>query len=59
MKKDTRHLGFDVDSEKIVVAVAEAGGEVCSLGAIANCEDAVRRLVKKLGPAALVKFLVS
>jgi len=51
MEKDTRHVGFDVDSEKIVVAVAEAEGEVRSLGAIPNREDSVRRLVKKLGPA--------
>ncbi len=51
MKKDIRHLGLDVDSEKIAVAVAESSGEVRSLGAIANREDSVRRLVKKLGPA--------
>jgi hypothetical protein len=25
--KDIRHMGWDVDSEKIVVAVAEPGGE--------------------------------
>ncbi len=49
--KDIRHLGLDVDSEKIAVAVAEAGGEVRSLGTIPYREDAVRRLVKKLGPA--------
>ncbi len=52
MGKDSRHLGFDVDSDKIVVALAEAGGEVRSLGTIPYCFDAVRRLVKKLGPAS-------
>lgn len=52
MKKDIRHVGFDVDSEKIVVAVAEPGGEVRSLGAIPYTSEAVRRLVKKLGPGS-------
>ena len=33
MKKDIRHVGFDVDSAKIEVAVAEPEGEVRSLGA--------------------------
>jgi hypothetical protein len=47
--KDIRHLGLDVDSEKIAVAVAEPEGEVRSLGTIPYCDDAVRRLVKKLG----------
>jgi hypothetical protein len=44
MKKDTRHVGFDVDSEKI--AVAEPEGEVRSLGEIPNREESVRLLVK-------------
>ena len=34
MEKGIRHVGLDVDSEKIVVAVAEPGGEVRSLGSI-------------------------
>ncbi len=50
--KDIRHLGLDVDSEKIAVAVMEFGGEVRSLGSIPYREDSVGRLVKKLGPAA-------
>ena len=50
MKQDIRHVGLDVDSEKIAVAVAEAGGEVRSLGSIPHREEAVRRLVKRLGP---------
>jgi transposase len=57
MRKDTRHLGFDVDTEKIAVAVAEPGlgGEVRSLGTIPHTEDSVRRLVKKLGPASRLR----
>jgi transposase len=55
MKKDIRHLGFDVDSEKILVGVAEPEGEVRSLGAIPNTGEAVRRLVKKLGPASRLR----
>ena len=53
MKKDTRHVGFDVDTEKIAVAVAEPAGEVRSLGEIPNREESVRRLVQKLGPASI------
>jgi transposase len=49
--KDIRYLGLDVDSEKIAVAIAESGSEVRSLGNIANSEESLRRLVKKLGPA--------
>ena len=57
MRKDTRHLGFDVDTEKIAVAVAEPGlgGEVRSVGTIPHTEDSVRRLVKKLGPASRLR----
>jgi len=55
MKKDIRHLGLDVDSEKIAVAVAEPGGEVRSLGTIPYREDSVRRLVKRLGPASRLR----
>ena len=53
--EDIRHVGLDVDSEKIAVAVAEPGGEVRSLGTIPNTEDSVRRLVKKLGPASRLR----
>ncbi len=56
MKKDTRHVGFDVDTEKIAVAVAEPEGEVRSLGEIPNREGSVRRLVKKLGPASRLRI---
>jgi transposase len=53
--KDIRHLGLDVDTEKIAVAVAEAGGEVRSLGTIPNREESIRRLVKKLGPPSRLR----
>jgi hypothetical protein len=57
MKKDIRHLGLDVDTEKIAVAVAESSGEMRSLGTIAipHREESVRRLVKKLGPASRLR----
>ena len=55
MKKDIRHVGLDVDSEKIEVAVAEPGGEVRSLGSIPYREESVRGLVKKLGPASRLR----
>jgi len=44
-----RFLGMDVHAESIAVAVAEADGEVRSLGTIANREESIRKLVKKLG----------
>src|SRR5437016_4387196 len=50
MDKDSRFVGLDVHAETIAVGVAEPGGEVRSLGTIPNTPEAVRRLVKKLGP---------
>ena len=47
--KKVRFLGLDVHAETIAVAVAEADGEVRSLGIIPNREESVRKLVKKLG----------
>ena len=49
MKENVRFLGLDVHAETIAVAVAEADGEVRSLGTIANRAESVRKLVKKLG----------
>jgi transposase len=45
-----RFLGLDVHAETIAVAVAEANGEVRSLGMIPKRPESIRRLVKKLGP---------
>jgi transposase len=50
MKEKVRFLGLDVHAETIAVAVAEADGEVRSLGTIANREESIRKLVNKLGP---------
>jgi transposase len=49
--KSTRFVGLDVHAATIAVAVAELDGEVRSVGTIPNEPDAVRRLVKRLGPA--------
>jgi transposase len=53
MSKNTRYVGLDVHKDTISVAVAEPGraGEVRYHGVIANNEPAIRKLVKKLGPA--------
>jgi transposase len=47
--KNVRFVGLDVHAQTIAVAVAEAGGEVRSLGVIPNSAESVRKLVKKLG----------
>jgi len=44
-----RFIGLDVHAETIAVAVAEAKGEVRSLGIIPNRSASIRKLVKKLG----------
>jgi transposase len=45
-----RFVGLDVHAETIVVAVAESTGEVRTLGTVPNRPEAVRRLVRQLGP---------
>jgi transposase len=50
MKEKVRFLGLDVHAETIAVAIAEPDGEVRSLGTIANREESIRKLIKKLGP---------
>jgi transposase len=57
MKKDTRYVGLDVDSERAAVAVADSGvAEVRSLGMIPHTAESVKRLVKKLGPVHKLRF---
>ena len=48
--KTVRFLGLDVHADTIAVAVAEMSGEVRSVGIIPNRPEALRKLVKKLGP---------
>lgn len=48
--KKIQFIGLDVHAETIAIAVAEADGEVRSLGTIPNRKESVRKLVKKLGP---------
>ena len=47
---NVRFVGLDVHAETITVAVAESTGDVRALGTIPNRLDAVRRLMRKLGP---------
>src|ERR1700685_3551174 len=55
MREKLRFLGLDVHAETIAVAVAEPDGEVRSLGTIANREEAIRKLIKRLGTGAPVR----
>jgi len=43
-------VGLDVHAETVAVAVAEQGGELRSLGTIANRLESIRKLIHKLGP---------
>ena len=54
--KRVKFVGMDVHAETIAVAVAEQDGEVRSLGVLPNREDAVRKLVRKLGPVEDLRF---
>ncbi len=49
MREKLRFLGLDVHAETIAVAVAEANGDVRSLGTIANREESIRKFIRKLG----------
>jgi len=55
MRKPTRFVGLDVHAETIAVAVAEPDGEVRSLGTIPNEAEAVRKLIRRLGPASSLR----
>ena len=46
-----RFVGLDVHAETIAVAVAESDGEVRAHGVIPNRLEAIRKLIRKLGPA--------
>ena len=54
MKKPTVFVGLDVHADTIAVAVA-GEGEVRSLGTIPNRPECIKRLMKKLGPAATLR----
>jgi transposase len=55
MENNILFVGFDVHAATIAVAAAEAQGEVRSVGMIPNDPDAVRKLVRKLGPASRLR----
>jgi len=55
MPEKVRFLGLDVHAETIAVAVAEPEGEVRSLGTIPNRANSIRKMIKKLGPAAKLR----
>ena len=54
--KRIKFVGLDVHAETISVAVAEQGGEIRSLGVIPNCEESIRKLVKKLARVEELRF---
>jgi transposase len=55
--KDTalRFVGLDVHAATIAAAVAEPTGDVRDLGMIPNDPEAVRKLMKRLGPAEALR----
>jgi transposase len=50
-----RFVGLDVHADTIAVAVAEAGGEVRSLGIIPNRLESIRKMMSKLEPVGTLK----
>jgi transposase len=53
--RKVRWIGLDVHADTIAVAVAEPDGEVRTLGVIPNRPESIRKLVKKLGPAGMLR----
>jgi len=54
--KNIRYIGLDAHAETIAVAIAETGGEVRSFGTIPNTPEALRKLVRKVGPAEQLRI---
>jgi transposase len=50
MTKNIKFVGLDVHAATVVIAVAEEGGEVRSLGTVANEIGAIRRVLGSLIP---------
>jgi transposase len=53
-KDSTRFVGMDVHARTIAIAVADGDG-VRSMGVIPNRPDTLRRVMKRLGPAATLR----
>src|SRR5512135_158966 len=51
MTKIMRYVGMDVHAESIAIAVVEDNGTERELGTIPNRPEAIRKCLKKLGPA--------
>src|SRR6185312_13178581 len=50
-----RYVGLDVHAETITAAVADADGAVHEVGTIANEPAALRKVMRKLGPAEALR----
>ncbi|WP_273130450.1 IS110 family transposase [Metabacillus sp. HB246100] len=57
MKDTIKYVGLDVSKEKIAVAIADEGREEPRFwGVIAHTSDAIKKLIKKLGDSATLRF---